>query len=574
MKKMYLLPMLLQLTAWGFAQNVNVTFRVDMNQVILTNGRVSSNGVHVAGSFQGWNPGTTALSDPENDGIYSVTVPIANGTGINYKFVNNNNWGADEANDRAYTINDADGNGLDTVPLVCFNVYGMDGQGCSNSGVVFQVDLNDEIVSGNFDPATGTVSVAGSFQGWAPGNTPLTDPDGDYVYTARVDIASGTEIQYKFVIGSGGWESNVGGCPGSQGGNRGATVQANTVLQLVCYNKCGECELTEPPTKYQVTFQVDFTNMIAQYGRIDTAYVAGAFQGWSPGVPKNALTDPDGDGIYTGIDSVLAGSYQFKYIYGNMWGFDETGLVTLPCGQPFGGNRQFTVEDADVVLDPVCFNTCDPNCPQLPDAIDVTFFLDLSDEIPSSGGVFIKGSFQWPQFTDGNANFRLTEVSPGIYRTNPIRVIPGEVTFQFSNGPATANNENAQFATLGCGTINPVGTHLRLLNLTGVTNDTTVGYVWNSCQTFVSTRDITTLHGLRVYPNPFRDITVIEFENSTGAVHHLTITDITGKVVKYENNIRDNRIEISRQGMPSGMYFATLRNNIGESITRKLVVKE
>ena len=573
MKKYYLLPMLLLLSIWGFSQMVDVTFQVDMNQVVLDNGRVSPNGVHVAGSFQGWMPGDTQLSDPENDGIYSVTVSIANGAAIEYKFVNDNDWGADEGNNRTYTVNDADGNGMDTIPLVCFNVYGMDGTGCATVGVVFRVDLNDEIVSGNFDPATGTVSVAGSFQGWTPEATPLTDPDGDNIYTAVVDIAAGTAIQYKFVIGSGGWENNVGGCNGSQDGNRAATVQANTVLPVVCYNKCGPCELLAPPSKFLVTFQVDFSNMIAQFGAIDTAYVAGAFQGWSPGVQKNALTDPDGDGIYTGVDSVLAGTYQFKYIYGDNWGFDETGLGTLPCGQPFGGNRQFTVEDADVVLEPYCFNTCDVGCPTLPDAINLTLFLDLSDEIPSASGVFVKGSFQWPQFTDGSEDFQLESIGGGIYKTDPIRVIPGEVTFQFSNGNQSANNENALFATLGCGVINPVGEHLRLLDLDGVTQDTAVGYVWNSCSTIASTRDISTIQGLRVYPNPFSHSTVIEFENTSGAVHHLVITDITGKVVRLENNIRDNRIEISREGMPAGMYFATLRNNRGERTTQKLIVQ-
>lgn len=573
MKKVFLLPFLLLAGIWGFAQDISVTFQVDMNQIILNNGRVSANGVHVAGSFQGWDPGATALSDPQNDGIYTVTVTIANGSSIEYKFVNDNDWGADESNNRVYTVSDADGNGMDTIPVVCFNVYGMDGTGCSTQGVVFRVDLNDEIVGGNFDPATGTVSVAGSFQGWTPEATPLTDPDGDYVYTAVVDIPAGTSIQYKFVIGSGGWESNVGDCPGSEGGNRGATVQANTVLPVVCYNKCGECTLFEPPTKYQVTFNVDFTNMIAQYGAIDTGYVAGAFQGWSPGTQKNALTDPDGDGIYTGVDSVLAGSYQFKYIYGNDWGFDETGLGTLPCGEAFGGNRQFTVVDSDVVLDPVCFNTCDPNCPQLPDAINVTFYLDLSDEIPSANGVFIKGSFQWPQFRDGQEDFELTSIGGGIYKTEPIRVIPGEVTFVFSNGSQDTNNETALFATLGCGVINPVGAHLRLIDLTGETEDQFVGFVWNSCETVASTREISTIQGLRVFPNPFSRSTVIEFENATGAVHHLVITDITGKVVKMENNIRDNRIEVSREGMPAGMYFATLRNNRGELITQKLIVQ-
>jgi hypothetical protein len=42
----------------------NVTFQVNMTQTT-----VSSNGVHIAGSFQGWNAGSTTMTDPNNDGI-------------------------------------------------------------------------------------------------------------------------------------------------------------------------------------------------------------------------------------------------------------------------------------------------------------------------------------------------------------------------------------------------------------------------------------------------------------------------------------------------------------------------
>ena len=53
---------------------------------------VSANGVHVAGSFQGWNPGSTELLDPDGDKIYEGEV-IANNGNYQYKFVNGNAWG-------------------------------------------------------------------------------------------------------------------------------------------------------------------------------------------------------------------------------------------------------------------------------------------------------------------------------------------------------------------------------------------------------------------------------------------------------------------------------------------------
>ena len=75
----------------GFAQ-IEVTFRVDMQYQT-----VSSNGVHVAGSMQGWNPSSTALSDNDGDNIWEVTLTINENSSYEYKFINGNSWGSDES---------------------------------------------------------------------------------------------------------------------------------------------------------------------------------------------------------------------------------------------------------------------------------------------------------------------------------------------------------------------------------------------------------------------------------------------------------------------------------------------
>ena len=55
------LYLLVAITSSLFA--VNVTLNVDMSNVT-----VSENGVHVAGSFQGWDPAATPLTDEDGDG--------------------------------------------------------------------------------------------------------------------------------------------------------------------------------------------------------------------------------------------------------------------------------------------------------------------------------------------------------------------------------------------------------------------------------------------------------------------------------------------------------------------------
>ena len=45
-----------------------MTFRVDMSYEIIN----EEDGVHIAGSFQGWDPSTTELADEDGDMVYEL----------------------------------------------------------------------------------------------------------------------------------------------------------------------------------------------------------------------------------------------------------------------------------------------------------------------------------------------------------------------------------------------------------------------------------------------------------------------------------------------------------------------
>jgi hypothetical protein len=99
---------------------ITVTFRVDMSGET-----VSPNGVHVAGAFQGWNPGTTQLSNIGGN-IYARTVLVDPNQVSDYKFINGNSWGNDESvagvcspgnnGNRNFVM----GASSKTLPIVCF----------------------------------------------------------------------------------------------------------------------------------------------------------------------------------------------------------------------------------------------------------------------------------------------------------------------------------------------------------------------------------------------------------------------------------------------------------------------
>lgn len=96
-----------------------------------------------------------------------------------------------------------------------------------NTPVQFQVNMNYQITLGNFNPATQTVDIAGSFNNWGSPTTVLSDPDGDRIYTATVTLAIGTTYQFKTRINAqwNGTEEFSGGGP-----NRSYVAVANGVV--------------------------------------------------------------------------------------------------------------------------------------------------------------------------------------------------------------------------------------------------------------------------------------------------------------------------------------------------------
>ena len=72
-----------------------VTLNVDMSLIVEEGGVVAPEGVHVAGDFQGWDPAGTPMNDLGNN-IWSITFQQEPNTSIQYKFINGNEWGADE----------------------------------------------------------------------------------------------------------------------------------------------------------------------------------------------------------------------------------------------------------------------------------------------------------------------------------------------------------------------------------------------------------------------------------------------------------------------------------------------
>lgn len=419
---------------------VEITFQVDMS-----NETVSPNGVHLAGSFQGWDPAATEMT-LVGDNIYAVTLTLEIGSYHEYKFINGNAWGGDE------TVPPDCASGWNrfinvpavptTLEAVCFGSCYPCGPPPVDISVTFRVDMSEQEISPD------GVHIGGGFQGWDPGATLMTDA-GDNIFTYTAILPSGTYQEYKFVNGT-TWEESENVPPECGiNNNRYLTVpNQDTTLNIVCYGACGPCG--PPPVEVLVTFVVDMEN---EEVSADGLHLAGSFQDWNP---ETLPMENTSEKIYQVTVPLLSGTYiEYKFINGISFDFAEA--VPEACGvdDGYGGySRFFTVPGEDVTLDLVCFGTCEPCIPPLPE-YEVTFRVDMTYEDVSPDGVHLAGTFQgWDP-----AATPMTLTSDNVYEVTLMLEEGSTHEYKFINGntfegaeiipPDCAQNGNRYFTVPG-----------------------------------------------------------------------------------------------------------------------------
>ncbi|MFM9006582.1 MAG: T9SS type A sorting domain-containing protein, partial [Flavobacteriales bacterium] len=216
--------------------------------------------------------------------------------------------------------------------------------------VTFSVDMNASCA----DTSPG-INLMGTLTDWGTG-APMSDDDGDGIWTLTLNLSAGN-YEYKFRIGSGGWEGI---------GNRQLTVVADTPQELpaVCFNSTDPCGAVVPPA--DVTFQVRPGALQLATG--DVMWVMGDFTqpNWQDGALQ--MTDDDGDGTWTvTVPQVCIGSMFYKFRAGAPAGaafteesadFSAIGGCGVDNGT-FSDNRQLIRTDGNPVSVCWTFDTCE-----------------------------------------------------------------------------------------------------------------------------------------------------------------------------------------------------------------------
>ena len=466
----------------------DLTFQVDMSDQT-----VPPEGAFLTGDFQDWDPSTTALTD-NGDGTWELTISVSSGQVLNYKYLNGNAWGLEEtvpgvcgADDgfggfnRAWTVSPM----AEVIPLHCFASC----EACPLEAVdvTFQVDMSQETVSPD------GVHLAGSFQGWDAGATPMSD-EGGGIWSLTLPLNPLEEVEYKFINGNvwGADEMNPAEC--TVNGNRFATIPTmSVVLDPVCFSYCVVCSelpvpgcIFEEAVNYNALANVDdgscmFTvefnvDMSDETVSPDGVHIAGDFQGWD--TSTNPMIDL-GDGVWSVALVVAANqTIQYKFINGMIWGEEE--LVPNECQQI--GNRFLVVEEANVILETLCFASCvacgeefilgcldetasnyneeatddDGSC-----VFEVTFIIDMSETSVLPEGLHLAGDFQgW------DPTSILMEDQGGQVFVYTTSFAPGtSIEYKYVNG---TDWSQAEAVPLDCGVLDGFNGYQRTFITSGV----------------------------------------------------------------------------------------------------------
>lgn len=275
--------------------------------------------VFLAGEFNSWSPGADRMSDDDGDGVFELTLDLAEGV-YKYKFVVDGTWIVDP--NATETVDDDHGglNGLLYVGVVPEQ----------STPETPASEAAPQAASGThrFEytaTAGAAVFLAGEFNQWNASSLAMLDPDGDGVFELSVELAPG-RYQYKFVV-DGTWYEDPTATENTDDGHG----EKNSIVEIGeeggSPDPSQETDASAPQTGSVVAPQGESEAVSGQrsvvfayqpvISGVNEVLLAGTFNDWSVGATP--MTDSDGDGIYEAVLLLASGTYQYKFVVDGTW---------------------------------------------------------------------------------------------------------------------------------------------------------------------------------------------------------------------------------------------------------------
>ena len=423
--------------------------------------------------------------------------------------------------------------------------------GFAQKDVTFIVDMRD--YAGSYT----TVHLNGDFNSWCGTCNPMTDSEGDSIWTVTLPLTADS-IEYKFTLdGWTGQENLTSGtaCTKTSGTftNRFAAFTGDTILPGVAWESCAA-----KAGQVYVTMQVNM--------EFETVDSTGVFLGGGSGfgTPGQNLMHHIGDSVYSITLPRDTGFFSFfTFMNGNCpsWGCKEN-LAGKPCGDPANYNDR-SVGSAlygDFHLT-TCFGQCstDGSCATPPSPVNVTFRSDRTNS-PSFTDAYLSGTMNgW----SGDATAMTDADGDGVYEVT-VSLLPGAYEWKF-----TADNwavqENLDPATSDSVCTITQGAFTNRYMMLGGTADTTLEiHGWEQCGNASTVGIDEATAEFVVKPNPASDVLFIE--NTTGTASTVAIYNVTGAKVMEQNFEANTRLDVAT--LPRGMYIVRLQSEDTDSVIR------
>lgn len=455
------------------------------------------------------------------------------------------------------------------ILLINFFVIFMVSAYAQTVDVIFQVNMSIQQQMGNFDPATDSVKVAGTFNEWNNGANVMSDENGDLIYEDTISVTTGDTLQFKFIMGAEGWESID---------NRTYIVPDSNSTYTAYFN-----DVENQGSPVMVTFSVNMEYEIAS-GRFDpatdTVTVRGSFNGWS-GDDKMTVNASDPNFYeFTETYSVAVGeTWNYKYAY-------IQGTTVVWEGDP---NKTYTFTQDDITAGSAfierVFNDLTPEN-MLNNDVAVVFEVDMNNAVngytgqpfPSIENVFVAGAvppLQWPgggwpdtdqdkvHFLNDSGTEGDVTAGDGIWSTTLTFTQYSPLTIQYKYGAnwglptngGVNDNEN-QVGADHFLHLSPWITGARVRNTFGEMGDI---YPVETTDVTQISQNPTKFELVQNYPNPFNPSTTISFSIPEAGFVSLKVFDILGKeVASLLNEDKEAGIytvSFNASSLPSGTYI-------------------